>query len=565
MPPRSEKENNSFEKAFDFKSEVDSIVNRPLVPDTIDSYADYALNDLINVVERVTKSYNYQPTIGFISDRNTETAAFNYFGLGDIGLMLDNIADRADELKDIDGVIENLEPTERVITPADSSMGGLAVRQCDGSFERNRSVPKLKTFLFVLHNDFDVDIHDDEQVKIISGSIESRSIQKRCYYSVEVPTLERSALVCDEAGNTTFVFDSGVLKKHGVENGDLIKLNKKEIEELIDKDPKVGRKVYYSKNFVSRIVGALENPATVKNETFDEKSDETAGRYLLPKAPEGILPVNGMVRLWGVGGTSISQIIDDNQELIGQTADYRFGAHKSAGYLPEQQDVILRLINERGLLRLASEDILSVSAMRDEWGVSYGIIKRTIAENREQIGIVNKYKFHTKMAPGYTPEQQVIIKKSLEEKGLLDNDPKDRVSIPVMSELWDLDPKTIRKVISANNGLVGEVKEYKFHTQTAPGYTSEQQEIIRQLLEEKGYFSDEAPEGFLTVYSMAQAWGETHAVVSKAVAHVKDELGDTPKYKFGKFGGRIVPGYSPEQQVIIKRYIDEKRQKKTSK
>jgi hypothetical protein len=85
MPPKSEKENNSIEKAPDYKSQVEAIFHNRLTPENIDTYTDEALEELIAVVVNATAAYKKQPTVLFESDINMETAAFKYYGLTDIG------------------------------------------------------------------------------------------------------------------------------------------------------------------------------------------------------------------------------------------------------------------------------------------------------------------------------------------------------------------------------------------------------------------------------------------------------------------------------------------------
>ncbi len=552
---------NNFEQAPDYRARVDAIVSRPLIPESIVAYGDAALVDLVDLIDKATDSYNRQPTISFDSASETERAAFDYYSLGDVELILDNIADRADELKDIDSVIDSYETTEGAITPTSGSLGGLAIRGCDGSFERkNRYIPKLKTLLFVLHNDFDVDLHDPQQIKIYKGTIDSGTMKKHCYYSVEAFKLNRSALVCDEVGNTTFVFNREVLKSHGIENSHLIKLTKPQIEDMIASDPTSGRRVTYSKNFVGHLVEAIEDPTNCKRQSrrHDSEVDETLGKYLHPKAPENVLAANGLVRLWGIGDNSIRVSIDDVKDRLGGVGTYRFGPHTALGYTPEQQEIIRQDLEAKCLFKLASEDVMSVAGMMETWGVSRNDIDIAIKENSEQIGQAELYKFHTKMAFGYTPEQQAIIRQAIAEKGVVEQSESHRLSVPDMAENWGLDPKTIRKMILKHSDEIGEAVVTRFNTQKAPGYLHEQVTLIEGFLREKGYFSEEAPEDVSSIFGMAQAWGETHASVRKAVENIKGELGEVKPYKFGV---RIVDGFSPQQQTIIKKYLSDKKKK----
>jgi hypothetical protein len=66
-------------------------------------------------------------------------------------------------------------------------------------------------------------------------------------------------------------------------------------------------------------------------------------------------------------------------------------------------------------------------------------------------------------------------------------------------------------------------------------------------------FAEQPPEGYCAAASLGLMWkGVGQAAVYKAIDKLSGRLGEVRQYKFM---ARVVKGYSPEQQEIIKQYL----------
>lgn len=92
-----------------FKDELAGIVSTPLSAESIDTYADDALKELVTLVEETTYTYEVRPTIMFTTQREQEEAAFGYFGLQNVEAILDHIAEKSDEIHQLDDYTSSIE------------------------------------------------------------------------------------------------------------------------------------------------------------------------------------------------------------------------------------------------------------------------------------------------------------------------------------------------------------------------------------------------------------------------------------------------------------------------
>ena len=113
-------------------------------------------------------------------------------------------------------------------------------------------------------------------------------------------------------------------------------------------------------------------------------------------------------------------------------------------------------------------------------------------------------------------EQQEIIRQRLETKGyLLDPAPEGVLSILGLAEKFDVSYPVIVRAIKDLLGQLGKTIRYRFGTSTVTaGFTTEQQEMIRQRLEESGFFS-RPPEGVITMGELARKLGFTYVGVGR--------------------------------------------------
>ena len=105
----------SIDHGKDFASSVEEIINQPLTVENVDTYAEDALDKLIQLVDEMVQAYKHQLTIWLDSSAESENAAFAYYGVEEIGELLDHIAAKAEQLIAIDTAIGQIESTDYVL------------------------------------------------------------------------------------------------------------------------------------------------------------------------------------------------------------------------------------------------------------------------------------------------------------------------------------------------------------------------------------------------------------------------------------------------------------------
>ena len=88
--------------SLDFVGRMDQILNRPLTVNAIDSYAEHALSEVIELIESAEDAYSHQPTIVQPTHAAAEDAALHYYGLNDAAEVLDHLSEKDAELRVID-------------------------------------------------------------------------------------------------------------------------------------------------------------------------------------------------------------------------------------------------------------------------------------------------------------------------------------------------------------------------------------------------------------------------------------------------------------------------------
>ena len=397
----------------DLKQKMDGILSRTLTPDIIDTYADVALDDLIDVVDEAISVYDSELPNIFDSIKEKEDAALKLAGLGSVGELLDHIAEKADEIRRLDSVINRATVINQVIVPTDP---GNKIVEGDETLVAKKSIKRTKTLLFILSNDFEIDVHDPEQLIITTGVLTDRMMRKQSYFMVEVPKLKRTIFICDEEDNVTYVFNSFVLEEHGISPDDLLRLMKPDLNYLIQNEHLLGKRLNYSNKFVSNMITALNNPQNYKGE---EKETQDAGQYLRPKAPDGILSINVMAKKFGLSHRTIAKAIDELGDDLGETPVYRFGARITKGFNPTQQEQIRNLLESNGVFSEEAPDgVLSIKGIAQNLGVDHYTVAKTIDELGDDLGETPVYRFGQRITKGFNPTQQEQIRQHLESNGV---------------------------------------------------------------------------------------------------------------------------------------------------
>ena len=194
--------------------ELNSILDRGLTVENINTYADEALNSLIELTGKKVGEYKKNNLTTGLSDKEIEDRAFQFYGLREVNSVLDHISQKAEEIKGLDLVIASTNKINSVIIKPDPSES--VIINGDGEFKEKRIFDRLKTVLFVLKEDFDVDVADRQQLMIQRGIVSDNMMRKTSYFLLNAYGINRTILVCDEEGNVSYVFNTKALNNKGI-------------------------------------------------------------------------------------------------------------------------------------------------------------------------------------------------------------------------------------------------------------------------------------------------------------------------------------------------------------
>jgi hypothetical protein len=468
-----------------YQDQLSAVLNMSLTPDNIDNYADDALDQLVGIVDKVVSDYQTShPDEPSVSEdlKIVEDKAFSHYGLTGLDNILDNVVRLSDNLSHIDALIANAIASPTVILGTDPSKGRMPIEAGDGSFVEKKLIPRLKTILFVLQEDFNFDIDDTEKVKLTPGVMQTGMMRKETYYSVEIRDLNKTVIVCDEEGNITFVLNDAYLRENGISSEDINGLYKTDLTDLIESDSNVGTRLPYSKFFVDRLNAALSNynGLTDKGSDYDEDSTAMERTYLYPKAPEGYLTRQALADQLGVSSQTVIRAITTLVDALGAVDKYRFGSNTTYGYSPYHVDIISIYLAEKGSLTdHAPEGYMSTQGIANHIGLDRSTIVRATRTLVDALGKVDKYKFGPNTTQGYSPEQIDTIVSFLGAGGVLaDQPPEGYLSARGIASLLRTSHKTVVKAINTLGYGLDRVEKYRFGSKTTQGYSPDQIEMI---------------------------------------------------------------------------------------
>ncbi len=540
----------------DFQAQIDAVTNRVLTPENINTYADNALSDFVDIIESIKYSYDGSSLPLVLTDSGREMAMMQYYNIDPdlIETMLDHIADVASSIDELDSFIKNhLDEGSTVVTPPAAREQG--VYAGDGSFQEKRQIPRLKTTLLLLKHRFGIDIDDKSQLKIIPGKVTPNMVRKLPYNMLDVPILNRMIDVCDEEGNRTFVFDRDKLLKLGLNAEAVAALKKPELEDLISRNQLVGESFNYNK------VTFIETLARLLEDDFADQSLDTANPAQLLKRPEsppeGVINLQELAKNLGVNVSTIKNIIAGHTEQIGTVNRYRFGRNRNWGYgfSVNQQEVITHLLGAEGkLIEDMPEGFVSITHFRRDNKIDDKILEETIAHLEDEIGQVAVYRVGTRRNPAkcLNTTQQERVLAYLKERDYFNTPPEGVLSVPGLSKLLGLDHSTIMAALGNISEELGEVKKYKFGSNTVYGYDPDQQQKLKDYLSKKGTISEVIPDGVITVQEFADSVHLSRSYVHRVINTLGIKL---QSYKFNE-KGRPGFGMNEDEQAAVRGYIE---------
>ncbi len=239
-----------------FHERLQAITKTNISVENINSYSDHVLTRLIDLAADVTAAYSKEAGLSEdLSGEALENAAFAHYHLATIGDALNQAQLIAQNINQINSFIKlSTESVDSYYVPPDSRPISTGEK---GEFVHPDIIPRLKTLLFLLETDCDI---PNEDVHLFRGEINTRWFRQEPYYKIEIPTLERIIYLCEEEGNASYVFDSGLLDQIGIDTLLLDHASKEDLNTVIAELPGIGIRVIQQAGWREVMVELLRAP-----------------------------------------------------------------------------------------------------------------------------------------------------------------------------------------------------------------------------------------------------------------------------------------------------------------
>ncbi len=537
------------ESERDYQARLNSILSTPLTAENIDSYADDAIDSTIELINDIIVDPHYKWDITLAENKKeTEDRILQEVLDTNVEDILNHIIDIKDDINKIDFKIADSRKSNKdsVYIPPDKTTVNIVTN--NGSFNQIYLLPKAKIALFILENDFEVDLDDPRQFNMNTGMVRPEMMRQTPYDMIEAPELNRAILSCDEIGNRTFVFDTEKLKEAKITTDFLLDATKTELDQIMKDYPKIGQSLVYSQNYADRLKKALAN-IEEQNTNIEERPKETNYLKTAKKAPEGWYTLKGLKKELGIDTNTIKPKISNLQGK-----EYKdISGHINQHYNLEE---IKNIPEIKKLLETptAPEGWYTLWGLEKELGISTYAIKPKISNLQEK-----EYRdTRGHIIPHYNLEE---IKNIPEIKKLLETPtaPEGWCTLGGLEKELGIGRNTIKPKISNLQG-----KEYRdMSGHINPHYNLEEIKNIPEI--KKLLETPTAPEGWCTLGGLEKELGiSTHAI--------KPKISNLQGKEYRDITGRIIPHYNleeikniPEIQEAVKKAELRQRAKTTLK
>ncbi len=538
-----EGENKNTLSNLEFQERYREIIETPLSPNNIDSYADDAMDRLGQLIEDVQEEYKWEG-LGLSAKEREDKIFAEAFPGTSVEATLDRIDDIAHRLMRFDTVIRKTRenPDNEVILPPDGR--GRIVEGSGRGIQETVVLPKLKTELFVLEQDFGVDVLDSEQLILSTGVLEPNMQRGISYDVIELPRLERLILSCDERGNRTYVFDTEKLHEFKI-TPEMIKCGtKSQLNELLAARPEVGKSINYSLNYVERVRGAIENPGA---KLLPEKDKAEQAEYLkvIEKAPEGWMTANRLAKELDVSFGVVMRRYNEHIGEVGPLTTYKTSHGKTEGFKyfsPEQVEKMKQIIEDNAKT-VAPEGWMTMNGLAKVLGVGYPVLARYYDAHANEIGQLTE---HSRDLSGetykyFSPDQIEKIRQGFAKN--VEVAPAGWMTASGLAQELSVGRGTIMKWYAEHTSEIGPLMKYvNARNKVLEYFSPEQAEKIKQALTDKG---ERAPEGYMTAKALAKMLNISREAVVECYKRYIGYVGPLAQYVNAQ--NKKYEFFSPEQ------------------
>lgn len=555
-----EKQINPSEEAAteQFEQKVKAVIQRPLNPENIDEYMDRALEDLVGIANHVTALYDRLPTIKGDNQKATEDNAFEYFNLANLNELLDSVMDNEALLKNINQVIANAPTSDDVYVDALSS--AMRIVKGEGEAEFHRLLPRLQTLLFLLNKDFGVSFEDNSEFRLSKGGLDPDMFRKESYYMIELPSLERTILVCDEEGNRTYIFDNKALEQKGLNQEELVKAKKRELTELLHAHSELGISIKYSDSWAMQMIEAIKDPHNPATSTRESHYRPLAQE----PAPPEVESINAIGKEAGMDHRVAKRIVQEMADVgMLELKRYSFRGQPNIGLGPDEKQAFMQFAGEKGLGPLAKK-LVSRESLATELGITSDTVDNAVRDLlRNGSEAFEGYGTNPtdRMAMYLSEQQRQAVIDYVTERGALGERLPDGF-------------KTIQRFATENGynsehayemayemeinlpDTFGKLGKFKVPKPNVIGLSPVQQAMMKQRFEAMPFYQiPKAAADEESLRSLGRKWGVAQFSMEQAYQAAASSLGDLPERRFGPTPAKA---FDAEKQRILKSFLPDK-------
>lgn len=142
--------------------------------------------------------------------------------------------------------------------------------------------------------------------------------------------------------------------------------------------------------------------------------------FLVPRLPEDYRTIGSLPREFSVSFYTVQKAIEELGDELGDGMRVRVVGNYTDAFSPEQQKMIRNQLVRSGILVEGEhEGYLSRKALAKELGTSEQSVTQAINDSLDELGETRKIKVGPRVADGYSPGQQQVIRAYLEGRGIV--------------------------------------------------------------------------------------------------------------------------------------------------
>jgi len=459
IPPRQE--NIETSPLESIRHEYQDILSLTIQPDTIQTFYNNAINQLVAVNEKLVALYKKENPHDMQEGASLEDAAAAYFHVTPINQVLDAISLRRRDMDALEARIQEvLGLSPEVFVPPQVDEKYRVTPGSGKGLEEKKLIPRLMTLVYILEHDLglhigkDDDVDKDAQVVLVRGEVVDSMMRTVPYYRVSVGPYNRTIYICDGEGNAGFVFVTDRIQEVFPSIEDLDRASKKEYKDMIEAHPGIGMVVRYGANWRERMLEAITSDFEMLSETELSKQkivrprSDFESKKVIPKKKEGWESANS---LQVICKTSKKTIKDYTNQFENEHLDW-FEIQKASGndamhYHPDLVAEIIEHFTDVPQKREGWECASSLSMLKI---ADYESIKKYAETFRSQhLDWFEDQEVGSKTAEHYHPD---FVAKIIEHFSSIQVKREGWESANGLENLVKPDPKSIKKYAETFHG-----------------------------------------------------------------------------------------------------------------